>query len=105
MKKCLTFNDHVTLKDQLKCMRSEMKEQEVAIKSDAKRYVSNLPKKIFMPYSNKSKTHNTVSNPIGKFIAKGVNKTILKKEGLLTKLLAGIFIRGVGKKVENRLIK
>ena len=105
MKKCLTFNDHATLQQQLKCMRSEMKEREIGIKSDAKQYVSNLPKKIFMPNKHKSKSYTSTSNSLGKFIAKGVNKTILKKEGFITKLLAGIFIRGVGKKVENRLIK
>ena len=47
MKKCLTFNDHATLQLQLKCMRSEIKERENGIKSDTKRYVVNLPKKIF----------------------------------------------------------
>ena len=105
MKKCLTFNDHVTLKYQLKCMRSEIKDLENGIKSDTKKYLVNLPKKIFTSKKDPLTNQPAISNPLGKSIAKGINKTILKKEGFITKLIANLFLRQVGKKIENKLIK
>lgn len=105
MKKCLTFNDHKTLQLQLKCMRLEMKERESGMIKDTKQYVKSIPKNIFLPNKNKATTLNSVSNPVGKVLAKGVNATLLKKQGFITKMIAGLFLRKVGEKIENKLLK
>lgn len=103
MKKCLTFNNHQSLQYQLKCMRSEMKQQENSIKTDAKTYVANLPKKIFLP--NTINNQRNISNPFGKLLARGVNKTVLKKQGFFSKMLAGFFLKKFGHNVEKKLIQ
>ena len=103
MKKCLTFNDHKTLQLQLKCMRLEMKEKENGMIKDTKQYVKSIPKSIFL--SKKSAIHGSVSNPVGKVLAKGVNSTLLKNQGFITKMITGLFLKRVGKNIENKLLK
>ena len=104
MKKCLTFNDHKTLQLQLKCMRLEMKQRESGMVKDTKKYAKSIPKSIFLPHNNKPTKFNSVSNPVGKVLAKGINSTLLKKQGFLTKMIAGFFLKRVGKKLENKLL-
>lgn len=105
MKKCLTFNDHQTLQLQLKCMRLELKEQEKGMISDTKNYVKSIPKNIMLGNKNKTLNPNAVANAVGRVLAKGINATLLKKQGFLTKIIAGFFIKQVGKKLENKLLK
>ncbi|MES2447439.1 MAG: hypothetical protein V4546_09670 [Bacteroidota bacterium] len=105
MKKCLTFNNHQTLQLQLKCMRLEMKQQENGMISDTKNYVKSIPKNIMLGNKNKTLNHKAVANPIGRILAKGINGTLLNKQGFLTKIIAGFFIKKVSKKLENKLLK
>ena len=80
-----------------------MKEKENGMIKDTKQYVKSIPKSIFL--SKKSAIHGSVSNPVGKVLAKGVNSTLLKNQGFITKMITGLFLKRVGKNIENKLLK
>ncbi|RZL43906.1 MAG: hypothetical protein EOP00_22210 [Pedobacter sp.] len=107
MKRTHTFTNHKTLKEEMKSMRLEMKERENNFQSDSKKLAKDFPKQVLkkiIPGMNGIKPISKISNPIGKILARGINRTLLKKEGFITKLLAGLFIRQTGKNIEAKLI-
>ena len=107
MRKCLTIRDHKALQTKLKELKKNISVQEIAIKSHAKSFVTNLAKKLFLskPRVNPVTQIPIVQNPTGKLLAKALNKTIFRKEGLMTKLLTGFISKQVGKVVEQKLLK
>jgi len=108
MKRYHTFKDHQSLQEELKLMRKSLKQSELDLKEDAKKALIALPSNIFNRPTQNQKIASGIplsNNPTGKILAKLVNSTVLKKQGFITKFVAGLFLKRLGKKVENRLIQ
>ena len=108
MKRYHTFKNHQSLQEELRLMRKSLKQSEHNLKEDTKKALIALPSNIFnKPTQNQKIVAGIplVNNTTGKVLAKLANNTILKKQGFITKFVAGLFIKRLGKKVENRLIQ
>ncbi|RZK47279.1 MAG: hypothetical protein EOO87_22205 [Pedobacter sp.] len=107
MKRCQTFTNHQALLQEINVIKKELKQRENGLKNDSGLLVKNLPSKIFLRKSfNQKILQNTplAYNPTGKFLARTINNTLLKKEGFITKLIAGFFVKRLGKKLESKLL-
>ena len=107
MKRCQTFTNHQALLEEIKGIKKELKQRESGLKKDSGVVVKNLPAKIFQRKSSNQKILENrpfVYNPTGKFLARTINNTLLKKEGFITKLIAGFFVKRFGKQLESKLL-
>ncbi len=108
MKRCPTIRDYKALQIELKCLKREIREKEKDIKSDATTFVLNFPKRIFSIGKTKKNPltqQRHVENPTGKLLANMVNKSIMRKQGFLSKFVAGIFAKKTGKVIEDKFLK
>jgi len=108
MKRYYTFKDHQSLQEELRLMRKSLKQSELDLKEDTKKALIALPSNVFnRPTQNQKIVGGIplVNNATGKVLAKLANSTILKKQGFITKFVAGFFLKRLGKKVENTILQ
>lgn len=108
MKRCPTIRDHKALQIELKCLKREITEKEREIKADTTTFVINFPKRIFRIGKTKKNPltqQRHIANPTGKLLAKVVNKSIMRKQGFLSRFVAGIFAKKTGKVIEDQFLK
>ncbi|RYF21159.1 MAG: hypothetical protein EOO42_11060 [Flavobacteriales bacterium] len=106
MKRCQTFTNHQSLLQEIKLIKTEIRQRELGLKTATENYIRVLPSKFFVKKStNQHIAANKpfIYNPTGKFLAKAINSTILKKESFLTKMISGFILKRFGKKLEKRL--
>jgi len=86
-------------------LRLKMATQEQELKNNAKQIVLNLPSHLLGKIGTVKREDKPLTkvNPIGQLLKHLVAKKILKRENFLVKLVAGQYLKSVGKKIEKQL--